>query len=103
MDSQQHGIKEDATCGAGSICGCNIGDKGNNNDTANTISSSINMDSIETEESGTVSSIIRACDTDHWSDVSHQIRTDDLDLAKIPKAFIDRRITLAKNCNVLLL
>ena len=31
---------------------------------------------------GTVSSIVRACDTH----LSHQSRTDDLDTAKIPKA-----------------
>ena len=85
MDSQQHGIQEDTTCRVGSIYGCNIGNKGNDDDTANTISSSINMDNIETEESGTVSSIIRACDTN----VSHQNRTDGLDLAKVPKAFIE--------------
>ena len=29
--------------------------------------------------------LLKACDTD----VSHQRRTDDLDLAKIPKAFIE--------------
>ena len=43
------------------------------------------MDNIETEGTGTVSSIVRTCDTD----VSHQNRSDDLDLAKIPKAFIE--------------
>ena len=41
------------------------------------------LDNIETEGTGTVSSVVRACDTD----VSHQNRTDDLNLAKIPKAF----------------
>ena len=40
---------------------------------------------IETEDIGTASSIVQACDTD----VSHQNRTDDLDLAKIPKGFIE--------------
>ena len=39
------------------------------------------MDNIETEGTGTVSSIVRACDTH----VSHQSRTDDMDLAKIPR------------------
>ena len=53
--------------------------------TANTIISSINVDNIETEGTGTVSSIVRTCDTD----VSHHNRTDDLDLAKIPKVFIE--------------
>ena len=67
-----------------SICGCNVGDEGDDDDIANTISSSINMDNIETEGTGTVSSVVRTCDTD----VSHQNRTDDLDLAKIPKAFL---------------
>ena len=67
------------------MCGCNVGDKGDNDDTANTISSSINVNNIETEGTGTVSSIVRTCDTD----MSHQNRTDDLDLANIPKAFIE--------------
>ena len=44
---------------------------GSFNNTANTVSSSINMDNIETESNGTVSSIVRACDTD----VSNQNRT----------------------------
>ena len=68
-------------------CGCNVGDEGDGDDTANTISSNINADNIETEGTGTVSSIVRTCDTD----VSHQNRSDDLqlDLAKIPKAFIE--------------
>ena len=39
------------------------------------------MDNIETEGTDTVSSIVRACDTH----VSHQSRTDDMDLAKIPR------------------
>ena len=43
------------------------------------------MDNIETEDTGTVSSIVSACDTDF----SHQNRTDDLDLAQNPKAFIE--------------
>ena len=68
-----------------SICGCNVGDKGSDDDTENTISSSINMDNIETEGTGTVSSIAKTCDTD----VSHQNRTDNLDLAKIPKALLN--------------
>ena len=54
-----------------SICGCNVGDEGDDDDTANTTSSSINMDNMETEG-------ILACDTD----VSHQNRTDVMDLAK---------------------
>ena len=37
------------------------------------------MDNIETQGTGTISSLVRACDTD----VSHQNRTDDWDLAKI--------------------
>ena len=86
MDSQQCGIQEDTTCRVDSTCGCNIGDEGDDDDdTANTTSSSINVDNIEIEGTGTVSSIVRTCDTD----VSHQSRSDDLDLAKIPKAFIE--------------
>ena len=84
MDSQQHGFQKDAMCRVDSICGCNIGDEGGYDNTANTFSSSINMGNIEAEGTGTVS-ILRVCDTD----VSHQNRTDDLDLAKIPKAFIE--------------
>ena len=41
----------------------------------------VNVDNIETKGIGIVSSIVRACDTH----VSHQSRTDDLDLAKIPR------------------
>ena len=59
--------------------GCNFGDEGDDNNTAKTISRSINVDNIEMEGTGTVSSV-RACDTD----VSHQNRTDDLDLVKTP-------------------
>ena len=44
-----------------------------------------NVDNIETEGTGTFSSIVRICN----SDVSHQNRTYDLNLAKIPKAFIE--------------
>ena len=79
-NSRQCGVQEDTVCTVDSICSCNIGDEGDNDDTANTISSSIN---IETEGTGNVSSIVSACNTD----ASHQKRTDDLDLAKIPKAF----------------
>ena len=43
------------------------------------------MDNIETEGTGTVSSIVNTCDTDY----SHQSRIDDLDLAQNPKAFIE--------------
>ena len=58
MDSRQCGIQEDTTCRVDSICSCNIGDEGDNDDTANTISS-IN---IETEGTGNVSSIVSTCD-----------------------------------------
>ena len=75
MDLQQCGIQEDAMRRVDSICGCNVGDKGDNDNTVNTISSNTNMDNIETEGTGTVSSIVRACDTD----MSHQNRLDDLD------------------------
>ena len=68
MDSQQCKIQEDATCRVDSICVCNVGDKGDDDDKANTVSSSINVDNIETESTG---SIVRACDPD----VSHQNRT----------------------------
>ena len=85
MDSQCR-IQEDAMCRVDSIGGyCNVGDEGDDDNTANTISSSINMNNIETKDTDTVCSIAIACDTD----VSHQNRTDDLDLAKISKAFID--------------
>ena len=67
-----------------SLYSCNIGDEGDDDDTENVVSSSINMDNIETEGSGTISSIVTACDTN----VSHQNRTDDLDLAKFPKHFL---------------
>ena len=69
MDTHQQGIQEDDMRRVNSICGCNIGEKGEN-----TVSSSIN---IETKVTGTVSSIVRACDTD----MSHHNRIDDLDLA----------------------
>ena len=45
------------------ICGCIVGDQGDD-DTANTIISSINVNNIETEGTGSVSNIVRACDTD---------------------------------------
>ena len=88
MDLQQHGIQEDATCIVivDSNCGCNVGDEGDDDDTANIIGSYLNVDNIEREGTGIVSNIVRACDTD----VSHQKiqnRTDDLDLAKISKTF----------------
>ena len=90
-------------CRVDSICFCNVGDEGDDDNTANTVSSSINVDNIETEGTGTVSSIVRTCDTD----VSHQNRTGDVDLAKIPEAFIELNsrelITLAKHSTVLLL
>ena len=49
------------------ICGCNVGDVGDDDDTAYTISSSKNMENIEREGTGTISSIVRAYDTE----VSH--------------------------------
>ena len=60
---------------SGFLCDCNIGDK-DDDDIANTISSSTNVNNIETEGTGSVtycSSIVRVCNTD----VSHQNRTDD--------------------------
>ena len=71
MDSQQCGIQKDATCREDSICCFNISDEGNDDDTANTISSSINIRNLKTEGTGTVSSVVRGYDTD----VSHQNRT----------------------------
>ena len=50
MDVQQRGIQEDFVCRVDSICDCNIGDKGDNDDTANTISSSKNVDIIDYEQ-----------------------------------------------------
>ena len=82
-DSRLCGIQEDTACTVDSISSCNIGDEGDNDDTENTISNSINVNNIETEGTGNVSSIVSACNTD----VSYQNRTDDLDLAKIPKPF----------------
>ena len=68
MDSQQHGTQGDtmclATCRVESICGCNVGDKGDHNNTANITSSSVNVDTAETEHIGTVSSVVRTYDTD---------------------------------------
>ena len=66
------------------FCGCNIGDK-EDDDTENTISSITNVNYVETEDTGSVSSIVRVCNID----VSHQKRIDDFYLAKLPKAFID--------------
>ena len=40
-----------------------FGDDGNGNVTASTVSSIINVDNIETESTGTGSSVVRACDT----------------------------------------
>ena len=68
---------------SGFLCGCNIGDK-DDDDTANTISSSTNVNNIETEGTGTVICIVRAYD----NHVSHQSKSDGLDLVKIPKALI---------------
>ena len=47
-----------------SIYSCNVGDERDNDDLPNTVSSNINMDNIETEGSGTVSDIVRFCDSD---------------------------------------
>ena len=75
-------IQEDTTCWVDFICGsC----KGDDDNIASTISTSINVDNIETEDTGTISSIVRACDTD----VSQQNRTHNTNLAKIPKSFIE--------------
>ena len=72
-------IQEDITCWVDFICGsC----KGDDDNIASTISTSINVDNIETEDTGTIRSIVRACDTN----VSQQNRTH---LAKFPKAFIE--------------
>ena len=43
------------------------------------------MDNIETEDTGTISSIVSMCDTDF----SHQNRTDDLDIAQNPKHLLN--------------
>ena len=51
-----------------SICHCNVDDEEDYDDTANTVNCSINVDTIVTEDTGAVSSVIKACDTD----VSHQ-------------------------------
>ena len=67
-----------------SICCSNIGDEGDADDIVNNTTSSINVDNIERDGIGTVSSIVRAFDTD----VSHQSRTNDLDLTKIAEALI---------------
>ena len=56
-----------------SICGYNVGDIGDDDDTAYTISSSINMENIEIKGTGTISSIVRAYDID----VSHYNRDND--------------------------
>ena len=68
---------------SGFHCSCNVVDEGDDDDTENTVSSSINVDNIETEGTGTVGRFVRAYDID----MSHQNRTNDLDLAKILKAF----------------
>ena len=52
-------------------------------DTSNTVDSSINVSNIVTE--GTLCNVVRACDTV----VSDLNRTDNLDLVKIPKAFVE--------------
>ena len=52
-----------------SICYCNVGDEGDNDNTAKAVISNINVDNVKTEGTGTISSIVRACDTDvsHYS------------------------------------
>ena len=47
-----------------SMCSCNVCDEGDDDNKVNTISSCINMDSIETEGTGIISNVVRACDTD---------------------------------------
>ena len=54
----------------------NVVDEEDNDDTSHTINSSINADNIETEGTSTISIVVRTCDFD----VSHQNRTDGLDL-----------------------
>ena len=68
MESQQCEIQEDVMCTVDSIFGCNIGDEEGDDNTANSISNSINVDNIETESTGNISGIVRACDTN----LSHQ-------------------------------
>ena len=82
MDLQQCRIQEDATYRVDSICGCNVCDEWDNDSTANTVSSSsVNVNNIETEGTGTIRSVVRL--------MCHiRTGTDDLDLTKIPKAFI---------------
>ena len=53
-------------------------DKGNDDNTANTVSSSINMNNIETEGTIIISSIVRPCDPD----VAHENTTDNLDFSQ---------------------
>ena len=50
MDLQQRRIHEDSVCGVDSICDCNIGDEGDSDNTANTISSSKNVDIIDCKQ-----------------------------------------------------
>ena len=73
VNSQQLGIQKNSIHRVDSISNCNIGDEEDNDYKANTVSSNINMDNIETEGTGTatVGSIVRACNTDdidqsHW-------------------------------------
>ena len=48
MNSQQRGIQKDVMCRVDFICGCKDDDKGDSEDTINTVSSSIEVDNIET-------------------------------------------------------
>ena len=73
---------KDSTHRVDSICDCNVGDEGGDDDTANTINTSINVGNIETKD--TLSNVVRASDTD----VSHLNRADNLNLVKILKVFI---------------
>ena len=53
-----------ASCRVESICGCNVGNEGDDDNTANITSSNINVDTTETEHIDTVSSVVRAYETD---------------------------------------
>ena len=73
------GFKKTPCVRVDSNCGCNFRvmlEMMTMQQTPLVLSSSINVDNIYTKVSGTVSSFVRACDTD----LSHQNRTDDLDL-----------------------
>ena len=69
-------------CWVDSIFSCNVGDEEGDNNTANSVSNSISIDNIETESTGNISGIVRACDTNLW----RQNWINDVKLAKLPKA-----------------